>query len=135
MARKQAAKKSGAAAMKTVEDEPTIGIAQVAEPVADDKPGSGKKFCPHCRATIAARSSTCPACHTPIAPKVKKAAKVTRPVGASAKRQSAAVSNSTAQPVALEAGIRFLKAAGSVEEADKTWAIIREVARAVVTPF
>jgi hypothetical protein len=49
--------------------------------------------------------------------------------------QPAVASKHSAQPVALEAGIRFFKAAGSVEEADKTSAIIREVARAVVTPF
>jgi ribosomal protein L40E len=135
MARKKAAKKTGTAAIETVEDDPVAGRAPTAAPVADDKPGPGKKICPHCHAKIAARSSACPACHTQIAPKVKKVVKPARSVVASAKRQPRAASNTTAQPVALEAGIRFLKAAGSVEEADKTWAIIREVARAVVTPF
>jgi hypothetical protein len=136
MARKKPAKKTGTAAIKTVEDVPVADTAQVADPVADDKPGLGKKICPHCRAKIAARSSTCPACHAPIAPKVKKVVKPARPVAVSeGKRYSTVASNGMAKPAALEAGIRFLKAAGSVEEADKTWAIIREVARAVVTPF
>lgn len=136
MARKKAAKKSGAAAMRTVEDEPTIGIAQVAEPVADDKPGPGKKICPHCHVKIAARSSTCPECKTPIAPKAKKVVKRPRPVATSeSKRHSTAASNGMAKPAALEAGIRFLKEAGSLDEAIRTWDIIRKIAGAISTPF
>ncbi len=139
MARKKPARKTGAAAIKTVEDEPTLGIAQVAEPVesaADDKPGLGKKICPHCRAKIAARSATCPECKTPIAPKVKKVARVTRPVAVSeGKRQATSGGGGIAKPAALEAGIRFLKEAGSLDEANKTWDIIRKIAGAISTPF
>ena len=136
MASKKSAKKTGAAAIKTVEDEPNLGIAQVAEPVSNGKPGPGKKFCPHCRATIAARASTCPECKTPIVPKAKRVAKVTRPVAMSEdKRQSTSAGGGMARPAALEAGIRFLKEAGSLDEANKTWDIIRRIAGALATPF
>lgn len=136
MARKKAAKKTGTAAIKIVEDEPVTGTAQIAAPVTDDKPGLGKKFCPHCRAKIAARASTCPACHQPIAPKVKKVVKAARPVAVSEnKRHSTAAANGRAKPAALEAGIRFLKEAGSLDEANKTWDIIRKIAGAISTPF
>ncbi len=138
MARKKAAKKTGAAAIKTVEDEPTLGIAQVAEPVepvVDDKPGLGKKLCPHCKAKIAARAATCPECHQPIAPKVKKVAKMARPVAVGEGKRQATSAGGSAKPAALEAGIRFLKEAGSLDEANQTWDIIRKIAGAISTPF
>ena len=99
-------------------------------------PGKRLNFCPHCHATIAARASTCPECQKPIPPKAKKAAKVTRPVAASeVKRHSTVASNGTVKPSALDAGIRFLKEAGSLDEANKTWDIIRKLAGAISTPF
>lgn len=118
--------------MKSQSDSPASAPSLLADEAKPTKKGKrGFKECPSCHKLVGARNTICPECNAPFPPKGKKGkAKAARKGKAGRKpgrkaAQAAPVSNGAVS--LLQAAGEFIRAAGSVEQAEQTLAALKNL--------